>query len=85
MRRGNDGVSRMRCDVLLVIDFSRRELVGNLLVKHFLVEIGQANCPNADYFYDHMVSLPFFPWFSEKQFDYLIEKVREALEELRIG
>lgn len=30
----------MRCNVLMVIDFSRRELVGNLLVKHFLEKFG---------------------------------------------
>lgn len=44
---------------------------------------GEANCPNTDYFYDNMLSLPFYPWFSDEQFDYLIKGVKGALHALR--
>ncbi len=44
---------------------------------------GTANCPNTDEFFDNMVSFPFHLWMSETDFDYLIDSVKKALEELR--
>jgi|TARA_B100001964_G_scaffold149036_1_gene164234 dTDP-4-amino-4,6-dideoxygalactose transaminase len=44
---------------------------------------GEAHCPHTDQFYDNMVSLPFYPWFSDDQFDYLIHSVKGALSALR--
>ena len=44
---------------------------------------GDATCPNTDDFYDSMLSLPFYPWFSNDDFDYLSECLIEALQALR--
>jgi len=45
----------------------------------------EAHCPNTDAFFDNMVSLPFYPWFSEDQFEYLINCIKKALDQLRAG
>lgn len=41
-----------------------------------------ANCPNADLFFDTMISFPFHHWMSDDKFEYLISATREALEHL---
>lgn len=46
---------------------------------------GEADCPNTDHFFDNMLSLPFYSWFSDEQFDYLIEGLKGALQALRQG
>jgi perosamine synthetase len=46
---------------------------------------GEAHCPNTDAFFDNMVSLPFYPWFDEGQFDHLIKSLKSALDKLREG
>ena len=45
--------------------------------------MGQADCPNTDDFFDNMLSLPFYEWYSEEQILYLISSVREAVRALR--
>jgi perosamine synthetase len=44
---------------------------------------GDANCPNTDKFFDNMLSLPFYEWYSKNQLDYLIESTRMAIKSLR--
>ncbi|MGJ4733841.1 DegT/DnrJ/EryC1/StrS family aminotransferase [Leptospira levettii] len=44
---------------------------------------GEANCPNADAFFDNMVSFPFHITMSESDFDYMIDSIQKALIELR--
>lgn len=46
---------------------------------------GEANCPNTDKFFDNMLSLPFYEWYSEQQIEYLINSTREAIIGLRKG
>ena len=45
--------------------------------------LGEADCPNADFFFDNMVSFPFHQWMSENDFDYMISSTKMALNELR--
>jgi perosamine synthetase len=45
---------------------------------------GAADCPNADEFFDNMVSFPFHHWLSEEGFNYLQTSTREVLESLRV-
>ena len=47
------------------------------------VGLGTANCPNADAFFDNMVSFPFQHWLSEEDFDYMLTSTREVLQSLR--
>jgi dTDP-4-amino-4,6-dideoxygalactose transaminase len=44
---------------------------------------GLAECPNTDLFFDNMLSLPFYEWFSNEQIEYLIDSVKKAVVELR--
>jgi perosamine synthetase len=44
---------------------------------------GQAHCPQADRFYDNMISFPFQQWMPGEQFELLISLVRESLERVR--
>ncbi len=44
---------------------------------------GQANCPQADAFFDTMVSFPFQHWMSDRDFEYLIGAIEATLLELR--
>jgi len=43
---------------------------------------GEADCPNADAFFDSMVSFPFQHWMSEADMDYMIKSIREVMEDL---
>ena len=45
--------------------------------------MGEANCPNADLFFDTMVSFPFQHWMSEEDFQYMLTSAREVLASLR--
>ncbi len=40
---------------------------------------GDADCPNADFFYDNMVSFPFHSWMTEDEFGYIIESTKKTL------
>ena len=43
----------------------------------------KADCPNADTFFDSMVSFPFHHWMSEEDLHYIIDSTREMLAYLR--
>lgn len=43
---------------------------------------GDAACPQADAFFDSMVSLPFQHWLSDADLDYMIKAIAEVMEEL---
>ncbi|MCR4666093.1 MAG: DegT/DnrJ/EryC1/StrS family aminotransferase [Desulfovibrio sp.] len=43
----------------------------------------KADCPNADAFFDSMVSFPFQHWMSEEDFSYMLEMTREVLSSIR--
>lgn len=44
---------------------------------------GDADCPNADQFFDTMISFPFHHWMSDGDFDYMLEATKEVLAALR--
>jgi dTDP-4-amino-4,6-dideoxygalactose transaminase len=44
---------------------------------------GEANCPNADAFYDAMVSFPFQHWLSRDDLAYMLQSTREAVTHCR--
>lgn len=43
---------------------------------------GHADCPNADSFFDAMVSFPFQHWLSEKDFEYLLQSIKDVMATL---
>jgi len=43
----------------------------------------KSRCPNTDKFFDNMISFPFHVWMSDKQFQYLINSTKKALNLLR--
>lgn len=43
----------------------------------------EADCPNADAFFDSMVSFPFQQWMSDEDFDYMLNSVKKVLDYLR--
>lgn len=43
---------------------------------------GEANCPNADEFFDNMISFPFQHWMSDEDFEYMLKTTKEAMMEL---
>ena len=45
---------------------------------------GNASCPNADEFFDNMISFPFHHWMSDEDFNYLLTSAREVLRSLRL-
>lgn len=45
--------------------------------------MGEAQCPNADAFFDSMISFPFQYWMSEEDFRYMLKSTREVLASLR--
>lgn len=44
---------------------------------------GQASCPQADAFFDSMVSFPFQDWLEDEELEYLTQAIREGLTDLR--
>lgn len=40
---------------------------------------GDANCPNADAFFDNMVSFPFHHWLNDEDFKYMLESTIDIL------
>jgi dTDP-4-amino-4,6-dideoxygalactose transaminase len=44
---------------------------------------GDSDCPNSDFFFDNMLSLPFYEWYTEEHIKYLIDSVQKAVLELR--
>ena len=51
----------------------------------FYKRIGQdaARCPNADAFFDSMISFPFQHWLSDDEFDYMLNATKDVLRSLR--
>ncbi|MDD4700807.1 MAG: DegT/DnrJ/EryC1/StrS family aminotransferase [Desulfovibrio sp.] len=45
--------------------------------------MGEACCPNADLFFDSMVSFPFQHWLTEEEFNHMLASTREVLAQLR--
>ena len=45
--------------------------------------LGTAHCPNADAFFDSMISFPFQHWMPEEDFNYMLAASREVLAALR--
>jgi perosamine synthetase len=43
---------------------------------------GNANCPNADEFFDNMISFPFHHWMSDEDFEYMLESTKEVMKEV---
>ena len=43
---------------------------------------GSADCPNADQFFDNMVSFPFHHWLDDKQLEYMLQSTKEILRTL---
>ena len=43
---------------------------------------GEANCPNADTFFDSMISFPFQHWLSDEDFAYMLQATKEVLHSL---
>lgn len=46
------------------------------------IGMGTANCPNADLFYDTMISFPFQHWLTPAEFDYMLAATREVLAKI---
>lgn len=40
---------------------------------------GKADCPQADAFFDSMVSFPFQHWLTDAEFDWLVESIRDVM------
>jgi perosamine synthetase len=47
------------------------------------VGLGEADCPNADLFFDNMVSFPFQHWMTDVDLQYVLDSTQEILEDLR--
>ena len=45
--------------------------------------VGYANCPQADLFFDNMVSFPFHHWLNKEDFNYMLQSAKEVLEDMR--
>lgn len=43
---------------------------------------GEANCPNADDFFDHMISFPFQHTLTDGELEYMIDSTRSVMQEL---
>ena len=74
--------------VVLLMVFSTLLLLAKLWfdasnLEATLLGLGEANCPNADAFFDGQISFPFQHWLSEEDFDYMLKSTREVLESLR--
>lgn len=42
-----------------------------------------AHCPNADEFFDNMISFPFQHWMNDEDFEYMLEATQEVMMELK--
>jgi perosamine synthetase len=45
--------------------------------------LGEANCPNADLFYDHMISFPFQHNLKDSEFDHMLKATKDILNAQR--
>jgi dTDP-4-amino-4,6-dideoxygalactose transaminase len=44
---------------------------------------GEATCPNADEFFDNMVSFPFHSWLNDGEIEYMITSARDVLHSVK--
>jgi dTDP-4-amino-4,6-dideoxygalactose transaminase len=44
---------------------------------------GDSDCPQADLFFDNMVSFPFHHWLAEEDFNYMLQSTMEVLKDMR--
>lgn len=44
---------------------------------------GEAHCPNADNFFDNMISFPFHHWMSDSELDYMLQSTLSVLKDIR--
>jgi dTDP-4-amino-4,6-dideoxygalactose transaminase len=44
---------------------------------------GEANCPNADEFFDNMISFPFQHWMTDEDFENMLQATKEVMMELK--
>lgn len=44
---------------------------------------GHADCPNADEFFDNMISFPFHHWLSDRDFYYMLDSVKDVLKNMK--
>lgn len=81
------GIDRNNLIRILAYEFKIQPVVQNNPLYRYPLMIkagfGDSECPNTDKFFDNMLSLPFYEWFSEKQLDYLITSSRKAVGKLR--
>lgn len=47
------------------------------------LNLGEADCPYTEKFFDSMCSLPFHQWLSEEDFEYMINSIKESLSEIK--
>ena len=47
------------------------------------VGLGNADCPNADRFFDNMISFPFHHWLSNEDLQYMLESTKNVLDQMR--
>ena len=45
--------------------------------------LGEANCPNTDAFFDHMISFPFQHNLKDSEFDHMLKSAKEILDDQR--
>lgn len=48
------------------------------------IDLGEADCPNAERFFDNMVSFPFNHWLSDDDLLYMLESTRNVLDQMRM-
>lgn len=86
---GQPGVDRNDLIRLLAFEHKIQAMVQYYpLYRYPLMKkagFGEADCPNTDFFFDNMLSLPFYEWYSDKMIVYLIEAVKSAVKKLRMG
>jgi perosamine synthetase len=84
---GNESVDRNDLIKLLSEEFKIQPVVQNNPLYRYPLMIkagfGSADCPNTDKFFDNMLSLPFYEWFTDEQLDYLIASTKKTVEILR--
>ena len=84
-----DGVDRdelieqlfKKCDIKCIVQYI--PLYRAPLFQTF--DLGEAKCPNSDWFFDSMISFPWWSAMPDDVLDYMANSVRSALAELKGG
>lgn len=45
--------------------------------------MGDANCPNLEYYFERILAFPFQSWMSDEQFNYMLDAIEKTLIKLR--